>query len=74
MEKYTRDDIEIGDEILFEDGNKVEHNLFWRVINFFSDSKVIVEIRDMGFAEKIMIDIRDIIVLQKSGLQLEEIG
>ena len=70
-EKYTKENLEIGDEILFEDNNKVEHNLCWKVINFFSDNRVIVEIKDMGYAEKLIVDIRDIIVLQKSGLQME---
>ena len=63
----------VGDELLFEDGNKVEHNLYWKVINFFSTDKVIVEIRDMGYAEKLIINVCDIIDHQRSGLQMEEI-
>ena len=69
------DEIVIGDEILFDDNHtKIEHNLFWRVINKISARKIMVEIREMGFAEKFIIDIRDIIELQRIGLQLEEIS
>ena len=72
---YTMDDIVIGDEILFDDNHeKIEHNLFWRVVNKISPRKIVVEIREMGFAEKFIIDIRDIIELQRSGLQLEQIS
>jgi hypothetical protein len=73
MEKFSIANIMVGDEVLFVDGNKIEHNLYWKVINFFSKDRVIVEIRDMGYAEKLMIDIRDIIDLQRSGLQMEQI-
>lgn len=73
MEKFSIANIMVGDEVLFVDGNKIEHNLYWKVINFFSKDRVMVEIRDMGYAEKLMIDIRDIIDLQRSGLQMEEI-
>ncbi len=73
MEKFSIANIMVGDEVLFVDGNKIEHNLYWKVINFFSKDRVMVEIREMGYAEKLMIDIRDIIDLQRSGLQMEEI-
>ncbi|MEO6231397.1 MAG: hypothetical protein ABJB11_16745 [Ferruginibacter sp.] len=62
---YTIDDIQVGDEILFEDTHKVEHNLFWRVINKISNYQIIVEIREMGYAEKYIIAVKDVINLRK---------
>ncbi len=62
---YTIDDIQVGDEILFDDTHKVEHNLFWRVINKISNYQIIVEIREMGYAEKYIIAVKDVINLQK---------
>lgn len=70
MEKqhYTIDEIQVGDEILFEDTHKVEHNLFWRVINKISNNRLIVEIKEMGYAEKYIIAVQDVINLQRSNI------
>ena len=64
-------DIEVGDEILFDDAGIVEHNLFWKVVNKISHSRLIVEIREMGFAQKIVIETGDVIILQKNGISVE---
>lgn len=63
--QYTIDDIQVGDEILFEDTHKVEHNLFWNVINKISNNQIIVEIREMGYAEKYIIAVKDVINLRR---------
>lgn len=66
---YTIEEVQIGDEILFEDAHKVEHNLFWKVVNKISNSRLVVEIKEMGYAEKFYIDIQDVINLEKSEFQ-----
>jgi hypothetical protein len=63
---YKIEDIQIGDEILFDDTHKVEHNLFWKVINKISNNQLIVEIREMGYAEKYIIAVKDVINLKRS--------
>ena len=73
-EKYKMDDIAIGDEVLFNDNIKVEHNIFWKVINKISNSRLLVEIREMGYAEKFHIETSDIIALQRGGMQIENIN
>ncbi len=64
---YTTDEVQIGDEILFEDTHKIEHNLFWKVVNKISQGRLIVEIKEMGYAEKYNIDIQDVINLERNG-------
>jgi len=65
---YKIEDIHIGDEILFDDTHKVEHNLFWKVINKISNHELLVEIREMGYAEKYIIAVKDVINLRRSHL------
>lgn len=81
MEQNTMDktqfepgDIQVGDEILFNNAATVEHNLFWKVVNKISHSRLVVEIREMGFAQKIMIETRDVIILQKNGITIEQLS
>ena len=69
---FSIEDIQIGDEILFDSIHKVEHNIFWRVVNKISKSKLVVEIREMGYAEKFNIDIRDVVSIRTGALQFEE--
>ncbi len=64
---YKIEEIQIGDEILFDDTHKVQHNLFWRVINKISNNQLIVEIREMGYAEKYIIAVKDVINLKRGG-------
>lgn len=66
-EMYTIDVIEIGDEILLDDTYKIEHNLFWKVIHKISHMKVMVEIRDMGYAGKFLVNIQHITAIQRFG-------
>lgn len=61
------DEIQIGDEILFDD---VEHNLLWRVINKISNNRLIVEIKEMGYAERFTIAVKDVIMLETSSLAI----
>ncbi len=81
MQQYTTNetpfetmDIQVGDEILFRNADVVEHNLFWKVVNKISNSRLVVEIREMGFAQKIMIETRDVILLQKNGIPIEQLS
>ena len=66
--KYTMDEIHIGDEVLFNDANPIQHNLFWRVVNKLSNNKLIVEIREMGYAEKFTVSVKDVINLKRNRL------
>lgn len=72
--RFEMKDIQVGDEILFDNAGAVEHNLFWKVVNKISHSRLIVEIREMGFAQKIMIETRDIITLKKNGRAIEQLS
>lgn len=63
---FIMDQIHVGDEVLFNDAHPVEHNLFWRVINKLSNNQLIVEIREMGYAEKCIVSVKDVINLQRS--------
>ena len=63
---FTMNEIQVGDEILFNDDYPVEHNLFWRVVNKLSNNKLIVEIREMGYAENYIVSVKDVINLQRN--------
>ena len=62
--RFSIDDIRIGDEILVNDQHPIEHNLFWRMVNKLSRNRLIVEIGEMGDAQKIIVSVKDIINLQ----------
>lgn len=64
--RFTIEEIHIGDEILFKDEHPVQHNLFWRVVNKLANNKLIVEIREMGYAEKYIISVQDVINIQRN--------
>ncbi|MEO6547670.1 MAG: hypothetical protein ABIN94_06705 [Ferruginibacter sp.] len=64
--KFSMDEIHIGDEVLFEDAHPVQHNVFWRVVNKISNNKLIVEIKEMGYAEKYTIFLKDVINLERN--------
>lgn len=66
--KFTIDEIHVGDEILFNDVHAVQHNLFWRVVNKLSNNRLIVEIREMGYAERFTVSVNDVINLQRNRL------
>lgn len=66
--KFSINDIHVGDEILFSDQHRVEHTLFWRVVNKMSRNRLIVEIREMGYAQKIIVSVKDVINLQRNTL------
>lgn len=68
--KYTMNQIHIGDEVLFKDAHPIQHNLLWRVVNKLSNNRIIVEIREMGFAEKFIISVNDVINIEKNRLAL----
>ena len=62
--------IHIGDEVLFKDEHPIQHNLFWRVVNKLSNNKLIVEIREMGYAEKYIVSVKDVINLHRNWFAL----
>lgn len=72
--QFEMEDIQVGDEILFRNADVIEHNLFWKVVNKISHGRFVVEIREMGFAQKMVIEARDIIILQKSGITTEQLS
>jgi len=61
-------EINIGDDVLINDKHQTHHNLFWRVINKLANNKLLVEIKEMGYAEKYIISIKDVINLEKNCL------
>ena len=61
-------EINIGDDVLINDRHQTHHNLFWRVINKLANNKLLVEIKEMGYAEKYIISIKDVINLEKNCL------
>ena len=63
---FTIDQIHVGDEVLFRDEHPVDHNLFWRVVNKLSNNSLIVEIKEMGYADKFIVSVKDIIDLKRS--------
>ncbi len=63
---FTSNDIQVGDEVLINDHYSVEHNLFWRVVNKLSNNRLLVEIREMGYAEKFVVYVKDVVNLQKN--------
>lgn len=63
--KFTMDEIQIGDEVLFNDAHPIQHNLFWRVVNKLSNNRLIVEIKEMGYAEKYTVSVKDVINLHR---------
>lgn len=65
---FKIDEINIGDDVLINDRHQTHHNLFWRVINKLSNKKLLVEIKEMGYAEKYIISIKDVINLEKNCL------
>jgi plastocyanin len=72
--QFEPGDIQVGDEILFNHVDTVEHNLFWKVVNKISHSSLVVEIREMGYAQKLMVEIKDIIILQKNGQTFKQLS
>jgi hypothetical protein len=66
--QFSIDDIQIGDEILFNDEHKVHHNIFWRVVNKLSNNRLIVEIKEMGYAEKIIVAVKDVINIHRNNM------
>ena len=66
--KFTMDEIHVGDNVLFNDANTIHHNLFLRVINKLSNNRLIVEIKEMGYAEKYAVSVNDVINLERSCL------
>ena len=65
---FKIDEINVGDDILINDKHQTHHNLFWRVINKLANNKLLVEIKEMGYAEKYIININDVINLEKNCL------
>lgn len=66
--KFTMDEINIGDEVLINPSLPVHHNLFWRVVNKLSNNQLILEIREMGYADNFIVSVNDIVNLQRTGL------
>lgn len=69
---FKIDEINIGDDILINDKHQAHHNLFWRVINKLSNNKLLVEIKEMGYAAKYTISIKDVINLERNCLSFHK--
>ena len=71
---YNIDEINIGDEVLINDYHQTHHNLFWRVINKIAKNRLIVEIKEMGFAEKYNVSIKDVLIIERDCILLSKLN
>ena len=71
---YNIDDVDIGDEVLIIDNHQTHHNLFWRVINKIAENRLVVEIKEMGFAEKYNISIKDVLKIKRNCILLRKLN
>ena len=71
---YSIDDIVIGDEVLINDHHQTHHNLFWKVINKIAKNRLVIEIKEMGFAEKYNISIKDVVVIERDCILLRKLN
>ena len=71
---YNIDDINIGDNVLINDHHQSHHNLFWRVINKIARNRIVVEIKEMGFAEKYNISIKDVLLIERNCILLRKLN
>ena len=65
---FQINDINIGDHVLLKNNRQVHHNLFWRVVNKLSNNRLLIEIREMGYAEKFTVSIKDVTNLQRDSI------
>ena len=71
---YTIDDIDIGDEVLIIDHHQTHHYLVWRVINKIAKNRLLIEIKEMGFAEKYNISIKDVLMIERNCILLRKLN
>ena len=71
---YTIDDINIGDDVLIIDHHQTHHNLFWRVINKIAKNRLVIEIKEMGFAEKYNVSIKDVLMIERNCILLRKLN
>lgn len=71
---YNIDEIHIGDEVLINDYHQTHHNLFWRVVNKIAKNRLIIEIKEMGFAEKYIVLIKDVLVVERNCIRLNKLN
>lgn len=58
---FNTKDINIGDEVLLDETHETHHNLYWRVVNKLSENRLMVEIKEMGYAKKFIVSIKAIV-------------
>ena len=71
---FTIDEIDIGDDVLIIDHHQTHHNLFWRVVNKIAKNRLIIEIKEMGFAEKYNISIKDVLIIERNCILLRKLN
>lgn len=64
MSKFKMEDINIGDGVYFKLDYQNNYDLYWTVINKI-DSKLEIEINEMGANDKFFLDIKDVYLIEK---------
>lgn len=67
---YKTDDNDSSDENLINDYFQTQHNLFWRVTNKIAKNRSVVEIKEMSFAKKYTISIKEELKIKRNCILL----
>ncbi len=70
--QFKIDDINVGDDLLIYDEQQTHHNLFWRVVSKLSKQRLLVEIKEMGYAAKCIIPLKNVINLAENVISNRE--
>jgi hypothetical protein len=60
MSKYRIEEINVGDEIYYEDKYRSNRHLHWKVLKKIDESMLLIEGNEAGFNEQRLIDILDV--------------
>jgi hypothetical protein len=58
--KYTIEQLNVGDEIYFENEHLDNYDLYWKIVSKNSDGSVTVEVNEMGRHDRLTINLKDI--------------
>jgi hypothetical protein len=65
MSKYKIENINIGDGVYFKNEYLNNYDLYWTVKSKFNDTMIEIEIDEMGVKDKMFINIKDILLIEK---------
>ena len=58
--KYNIEDLNVGDEVYFENKYLENYGLYWQIVSKNTDGSITVDINEMGSKDRIAIQIEDI--------------